>query len=55
MIYTAFSQDRVELEVKLENPVIAQAYYHEWEQIVAASEPLDWDSEYVKPQWRIGT
>ena len=24
-------------------------------QVAALSEPLDWSSEYVEPEWRIGT
>lgn len=34
---------------------IAEAYYKEWAQIMAASEPLDWESEWCAPEWRIGT
>ena len=45
----------------LENTVIihskkvAQAYFNEWAQITALSEPLDWESEWSAPEWRIGT
>ena len=45
----------------LENAVIihskevAQAYFNEWAQITALSEPLDWESEWSAPEWRIGT
>ena len=34
---------------------IAQAYLDEWCQLMAFSEQLDWESEYVEPEWRIGT
>lgn len=34
---------------------IVQAYFREWAQILAISEPLDWRSEWVAPQWRIGS
>ncbi len=34
---------------------IAQAYFYEFQQVAALSEPLDWSSEYVEPEWRIGT
>lgn len=34
---------------------IAQAYLNEWEQVVALSEQLDWTSEWVAPEFRIGT
>ena len=41
--------------VVIEDPIIAQAYYEEWAQIAALSEPLDWFSEWCEPEWRIGT
>ncbi len=41
--------------VYIEDPEISQAYFNEWEQVAALSEPLDWDSPYVAPEWRIGT
>jgi hypothetical protein len=31
------------------------AYYAEWGQLAGLSEPLDWTSEYVQPDLRIGT
>ena len=34
---------------------IVQAYYQEWGQVFALSEPLDWESEWVEPEYRIGT
>lgn len=34
---------------------VVLAYFHEWEQILALSEPLDWDSDWCAPQWRVGT
>lgn len=45
----------------LENAVIitddniAQAYFDEWCDIIGISEPLDWRSKYVAPEWRYGT
>lgn len=41
--------------VVIEDAAIAQAYCEEWSQIAALSEPLDWDSDWVEPQWCIGT
>ena len=47
--------------VSLENAVIihssaiAEAYLNEWSQILALSEPLDWETEWIEPPWRIGT
>ena len=48
-------------ELSLENAVyikrrsIAEAFLREFEQVVAISEPLNWDHEYVAPEWRIGS
>ena len=39
----------------IDDPAVVTAYYHEYEQIFALSEPLDWSSEYVDPEWRIGS
>lgn len=45
----------------LENAVIirdgdvANAYLAEWRTILGISEPLNWESEYVDPEWRLGT
>ncbi len=45
----------------LENAVLltdercVSAYYVEWGQLTGLSEPLDWTSEYVQPDLRIGT
>jgi hypothetical protein len=36
-------------------PSIVRAFYHEWEQIEAISEDLNWDSDWVEPEHRIGT
>jgi hypothetical protein len=37
------------------DPKIVVAYFREWEQIEATSEPLDWETDWVEPEWRIGT
>ncbi len=34
---------------------IVKAYFREYGQIAAMSEPLDWTSEWAAPEWRIGT
>jgi hypothetical protein len=34
---------------------IVQAYYREYGQIIAISEPLDWTKDWIEPEWRIGT
>lgn len=41
--------------VVIEDVAIAEAYLEEWGQIAALSEPLDWSSEWMAPEWRIGT
>ena len=47
--------------LSLENAVvitqqeIADAYFMEWAQVACLSEPLDWTSEWVAPEYRIGT
>lgn len=35
----------------IRDPVIARAYLHEWAQLMSLSEPLDWESEWIDPQW----
>jgi phosphatidylserine/phosphatidylglycerophosphate/cardiolipin synthase-like enzyme len=34
---------------------IAKAYFGEWEQILALSERLDWESDWCEPEWRVGS
>jgi len=41
--------------VLIESHPIANAYFNEWGQITALSEPLDWSSEWIEPEWRVGT
>jgi hypothetical protein len=36
-------------------PEVVQAYYLEFGQIVAISEPLNWEVDWVEPEWRVGT
>lgn len=36
-------------------PAIVQAYFEEFGQIMALSEPLDWSAEWSEPEWRIGS
>jgi hypothetical protein len=52
---TANAERSFENVVVIEDETIAQAYYNEWNQLAALSEPLDWESEWCQPQWRIGT
>lgn len=41
--------------VLIESPSVAKAYLDEWQQILAVSEPLDWQTAWAAPEWRIGT
>ena len=41
--------------VLIRSPEIALAYFREWYQMFALSEPLDWESEWCAPEYRIGT
>ena len=41
--------------VVLQSSKIVRAYVNEWAQIVALSEPLDWETPWSSPEWRIGT
>ena len=42
-------------ELKLRDADIVKAYYRELEQIEALSEPLDWASPWLVPEWRIAS
>jgi hypothetical protein len=41
--------------ISLTNKQIIKAYFQEWAQIEALSEPLDWESDWCEPEWRTGT
>jgi phosphatidylserine/phosphatidylglycerophosphate/cardiolipin synthase-like enzyme len=45
----------LENAVILRSPKIAAAYLQEWNAIYGISEPLSWSSEWVQPEYRIGT
>jgi HKD family nuclease len=53
--WTHNATNSLENAVVLYDPEIVDAFYKEYKQIAAISESLDWTSEYVKPDWRIGT
>lgn len=52
---TANSRRSLENAVLITDAEIASRYYVEWEQILALSEPLDWETEWCAPEWRIGS
>ena len=45
----------LENAVLINDARIAEAYAKEWAQIFAMSEPLNWESVWVSPEWRIGS
>jgi hypothetical protein len=49
------SSNSLENAVLLTDPSIVAAYYSEFQQVLALSEPLNWFSDYVEPEWRIGS
>lgn len=44
-----------ENSVIIRKPAIAQAYLKDWAELMSVSEPLDWDADWVDPQWHEGT
>ena len=52
---TKNAENSLENVVLIKNNQIAEAYYNEFCQIFALSEPLDWTSEWCAPEFRIGT
>lgn len=53
--FTKNAGQSLENALYIESHEIADAYYREWAQVMALSEPLDWESAWVSPEWRIGT
>lgn len=53
--FTDVAGRSLENAIVLTDPRAVQAYHEEYKQVLALSEPLDWHSPYVCPQWRIGT
>ena len=41
--------------VEIHDAVIATAYFEEFARVMSLSEPLEWESAWVYPEWRIGT
>jgi phosphatidylserine/phosphatidylglycerophosphate/cardiolipin synthase-like enzyme len=55
MNLTDTSEKNLENGIFINDKKIAQAYTNEWCQILAISEPLDWEIEWCSPEMRIGT
>lgn len=49
------AQKSFENSVIIRDAAVADAYAKEWAQILAFSEPLDWESRWCAPEYRIGT
>lgn len=52
---TQNAERSLENALYLTDPALVQAYYQEWAQIEALSEPLNWEYPWCAPEWRIGT
>jgi hypothetical protein len=53
--FTRNASQSLENALFIQEPTLVEAYYREWEQIEAISEDLNWDSDWVQPEHRIGT
>lgn len=53
--FTKNATKSLENALYITDPVIVKAFFNEYGQIAAMSEPLDWTSDWAEPEWRIGT
>lgn len=53
--FTETANRSFENAVFIQDQDVAAAFLNEYSQIVALSEPLDWESNWVQPEWRIGS
>lgn len=53
--FTKTAGKSLENAVVISDTNIVNAYFQEWEQIEAMSEPLNWDTDWIAPEWRLGT
>lgn len=53
--FTKNATKSLENALYITEPTIVEAYFNEFAQIAALSEPLDWTSDWAEPEWRIGT
>jgi hypothetical protein len=53
--FTANATKSLENSILIRDEGIATAYFDEFSQIFALSEPLDWTSKWIAPEFRIGT
>lgn len=53
--FTANAEKSLENALYITDAKIVDAYFNEFGQIMAISEPLDWESQWIAPEFRIGT
>jgi len=53
--FTANASASFENAVYLEDKAVVHAFTQEFAQIFTMSEPLDWESQWSEPEWRIGS
>lgn len=53
--FTANAAQSFENAVLINDPEIAKAFYNEYAYLYGLSEQLDWETEWVAPEYRIGT
>lgn len=53
--FTKNAAQSFENAIVVQNTQIAGSFMQEYSQVAALSEPLDWTSDWVEPEWRIGT
>ena len=53
--FTKNATNSLENALYITVPEIVNAYFNEYSQIFAISEPLDWESDWSTPEWRIGS
>lgn len=53
--WTANASNSLENAIYSTDPNLVAAYCQEWQQVLALSEPLDWESDWCAPEFRIGS
>jgi hypothetical protein len=53
--FTKNAGSSFENAIVLKDAALARAFFGEYAQIAALSEPLNWESEWVQPEWRVGS
>lgn len=53
--WSSNASESLENAIYLTDRDLVEAFYLQYQQVLALSEPLDWFADYVEPEWRIGT